>query len=45
MPIGMKIIELSKKLLSMAYRRKKKIYYWLGSKRSVAYKELEKGKA
>ena len=45
MPTRIKIIELFKKLLSMAYKRKKKIYYWLGFKELVAYKELEKGKA
>ena len=41
----MRIVELFRKLLSIAYKKKKKIYYWLKSKGSVAYKELRKGKA
>ena len=45
MPTGIKIMELSKKPLSMAYKKKKRIYYWPGSKRLVAYKKLKKGKA
>ena len=45
MPIGIKIIELSKEPLFIVYRKKKRIYYWLRSKGLVAYKELGKGKA
>ena len=40
-----KIIKLFKKLLSVAYGRRKKIYYWLGFRGLVAYKKLEKSKA
>ena len=41
-----KIIELSKKLLPVAYKGKKiYIYYWLKFKGLIAYKELKKNKA
>ena len=45
MPIGIKIVELFKKLLSIAYRKKKRIYYWLEFRGLTAYKKLKKGKA
>ena len=45
MLIGIKIVELFKKLLPMAYKKKKKIYYQLKFKELIAYKELEKVKA
>ena len=44
MPIGIKIVELFKKLLVVAYREKN-IYYWPEFKGLVAYKKLKKGKA
>ena len=37
-----KIVELSKELLFIAYRGKKYIYYELGSKELITYKELGK---
>ena len=47
MPAEIKIVELFKKPLSVAYKgkKKKKIYYQLGFKKLVAYKKLKKGKA
>ena len=39
------MVELSKKPLSITYKRKKKTYYWPKSKKSAAYKELKKGEA
>ena len=45
MLIGIKIVELFKKLLPVAYREKKYIYYWLKFKKLTVYKKLKKGKA
>ena len=45
MLIGIKIIKLFKKLLSIVYKEKKRIYYQLGFKELTAYKKLKKGKA
>ena len=45
MPTEIKIMELFRKPLSMAYEREKKIYYWLKFRGLVAYKKLKKGKA
>ena len=44
-PTGTKIVKLFKKPLSIAYKKKKRVYYWLKSKKLTAYKELKKGKA
>ena len=45
MLIGMRMVELSKQPLSMAYRGKKRMYYWLGPTRLASLKELKKVEA
>ena len=45
MPTGIKIVELFKELLSIVYKKKKRIYYWLGFRELAAYKKLKKSKA